>query len=259
MITCSQLDLKSGRAQSVVHKVNAEYTACDFIGKVAAQFRLHGAIVEPVVVTFKPDQPYCWNHPTWATTSGLEIWQYRSCRCHLGGCGLAVFSQRLLGVTGRLGVPPYSRMTAERGHLDFHERIEGKRVPESREVRAGLETSETLMFAYFARDAPKVHPLTLHLELLCALVLLSEANKLIERASDAEDPLRTIAELLTDFVMETEVGGAARTNAEQSFPFCVVHAQPCSDLKVASTIHFSLRLKAPRRRSYSLKCGANPA
>ena len=31
------------------------------------------------------------------------------------------------------------------------------------------------------------------------------ASKLIERASEAEDPLRAMAELLTDFVMEAEV------------------------------------------------------
>lgn len=56
-ITCSQLDLKSGRAQSAVQRVNAECSACNFIGEVTAQFRLHGAIVEPVAVTFKSVKP----------------------------------------------------------------------------------------------------------------------------------------------------------------------------------------------------------
>ena len=52
-ITCSQLDLKSGRAQSAIQKVNAECAACDFLGEATAEFRLNGAIVEPVRVTFK--------------------------------------------------------------------------------------------------------------------------------------------------------------------------------------------------------------
>lgn len=56
-ITCSQLDLKSGRAQSAVQKINAECAACDFIGEVTAQFRLHGAIVEPVAVAFASVAP----------------------------------------------------------------------------------------------------------------------------------------------------------------------------------------------------------
>jgi hypothetical protein len=38
--------------------------------------------------------------PTWAATSALEVWEYRHHSCYLGGCGLIVFIQRLLDVTG---------------------------------------------------------------------------------------------------------------------------------------------------------------
>lgn len=55
IMTCSHLDLKSGRAVSAVQKVNAECAACDFIGEVTAHFQLHGAIVQPVAVTFQSE------------------------------------------------------------------------------------------------------------------------------------------------------------------------------------------------------------
>lgn len=57
IFTCSQLDLKSGRAHTAVQKVNAECHACDFVGEVTARFRLNGAIVEPIAVTFKAAEP----------------------------------------------------------------------------------------------------------------------------------------------------------------------------------------------------------
>src|SRR5271169_2630026 len=63
-------------------------------------------------------------------------------------------------------------MTAERGHLDFHERIEGKRVQNLVEFGRAVDV-ENADVRVFARDAPKVQPLTSHLELLCPLVLLS--------------------------------------------------------------------------------------
>ena len=56
-ISCSYLNLESQRVQSWVQKAAAQCHACDFLGQVTAQFRLEGAMLEPVAVSFKSGEP----------------------------------------------------------------------------------------------------------------------------------------------------------------------------------------------------------
>jgi hypothetical protein len=56
-MTCSNLDLQSEQFQSWVQEANAQCHACGNLGEVTAQFRLKGAIIEPVAVSFKPAEP----------------------------------------------------------------------------------------------------------------------------------------------------------------------------------------------------------
>jgi hypothetical protein len=56
-ITCSYLDLSSERVQSWVQKADAQCHACDYLGKVTAQFRLNGPILEPAAIDFEPTRP----------------------------------------------------------------------------------------------------------------------------------------------------------------------------------------------------------
>jgi hypothetical protein len=62
-----------------------------------------------------------------------------------------------------------SWMTAERGHLDFHERVEGKRVQNLVEFGRTVDI-ENANVRVFAGNPPKMQPLVLKLELLRALV-----------------------------------------------------------------------------------------
>jgi len=59
--SCGNLNLGSQQIQSWVQKSKPECQACDFVGDLTARFRIEGAVVEPLAVTFKPGNPQLWD------------------------------------------------------------------------------------------------------------------------------------------------------------------------------------------------------
>jgi hypothetical protein len=56
-ISCSNLNLNSQQVNRGVQKSHVQCQTCDRIGKLTARFRLDGALVQPVVVEFYPENP----------------------------------------------------------------------------------------------------------------------------------------------------------------------------------------------------------
>jgi len=77
------------------------------------------------------------------------------------------------------------------------------------------------------------------------------ASKLIETASSAEDPLRAMAELLTDFAMEAEVTAKAGAEPHERSAECSASTTSPSQRQLFFPISDNYSLCKPRLTSYT--------